>query len=206
MQSILYLVVYYSCDLMNNEEHVYIKIEDYIFILDDDTCGAEEQSQSVRTHEGIVGSRKSQWTTDFSQNSGTFIVYNFHVTCSNSSFSLVMVTPTFHFFVFHWLQFTSMCCLFPIGYLPKPINCVLSGSHFYGWTYLSPFAKFNHVHRSRWYSDYHFVDIIFGWMKPSTTSADTTTPAGYGDIPVITPILSMYLSTTSAVFHTCRSR
>ena len=30
-------------------------------------------------------------------------------------FSLTMVTPTSHFFAFHWL-----CCLLAIGYLPKP--------------------------------------------------------------------------------------
>ena len=53
------------------------------------------------------------------QNSGTCIVYNSHVTCSNPSFSLVMVTPTSHFFILHWLQFTSMCSLFPIHYLLK---------------------------------------------------------------------------------------
>ena len=152
-------------------------------------CGAEEQSQRVRTHEGVVPSRKSQWTTDFSHHSGTYIVYNSHVTCNNSSFSLVMVSPTSHSCVFYWLQFTSICCLFPIGY-------------FYGRMYLPSFTKFNHVHWSRWYS----VDIIFGRMKLSTTSADTTTPAGHGDIPVITLILSMYLSTTFAVFNTCRSR
>ena len=85
-------------------------------------CGAEEQLQRVLTHKEVVGSRKSQWTTDFSQNSGTYIVYNSHVTWSNSCLPVVMVTPTFHFFVFHWLQFTSMCSLFPIGYLPKPTS------------------------------------------------------------------------------------
>ena len=78
-------------------------------------CGAEKQSQRVRAHEGVVGRRKSQWITDFSRNSGTYIVYNSHVTCSNSSFSLTMVTPTSHIFAFHWL-----CCLLPIDYLPKP--------------------------------------------------------------------------------------
>ena len=67
---------------------------------------SREQSQSVRTH----GRRTSQWTTNFSRNSGTYIVYNSHVTGSNSSFSLTMVMPTSHFFAFHWL-----CCL-----LPKP--------------------------------------------------------------------------------------
>ena len=78
-------------------------------------CGAEKQSHRVCAHEGVVGRSKSQWTTDFSRNSGTYIVYNSHKTCSNSSFSLTMVTPTSHFFAFHWL-----CCPLPIGYLPKP--------------------------------------------------------------------------------------
>ena len=85
-------------------------------------CGAEEQLQRVCTHEGVVRSQKSQWKTNFNQNSGTYIVYNPHVNRSNSSFSLVMVMPMSHFFVFHWLQFTSMCCLFPIGYFPKPTS------------------------------------------------------------------------------------
>ena len=76
-------------------------------------------------HEGVVGRRKSQWTTDFSQNSGTYIIYNSHVTCSNSSFSLTMVTPTSHFFAFRWL-----CCLFPIGYIAQ--------AHFCGRAHLPP--------------------------------------------------------------------
>ena len=54
--------------------------------------------------------------------SGTYIVYNSQATCSNSSFPLTMVTPTFHFFAFHWL-----CCLFPICYLPKPTS--VGGKH-----------------------------------------------------------------------------
>ena len=33
-----------------------------------------------------------------------------------------MVSPMSHFFVFHWLQFTSMRCFFHIGYLPKPTS------------------------------------------------------------------------------------
>ena len=78
-------------------------------------CGAVKQSQKVRAHGGAVGKRMSQWTTDFSRHSGTYIVYNSHMTCSNSSFSLTMVMPTSHFFAFHWL-----CCLLPIRYLPKP--------------------------------------------------------------------------------------
>ena len=67
--------------------------------------------QRVRTHEGVVGRRRSQWTNNFSQNSGTYVVYNSHVTGINSSFSLVML------FVPHWL---------------------LAQAHFCGQTYLPP--------------------------------------------------------------------
>ena len=85
-------------------------------------CGAEEQLQRVYTYEGVVGSQKSQLTTDFSQNLGTYIVYNPHMTSAIAFFSLVIITPMSHFFVFHLLQFMSMCCLFPISYLPKPTS------------------------------------------------------------------------------------
>ena len=47
-------------------------------------------------------SRESEEAAN-NQNSGTYIVYNSHVTYCNSPFSLVMVTLTSHFFVFHWL-------------------------------------------------------------------------------------------------------
>ena len=158
-------------------------------------CGAEEQSQRVRTHEGVVGSWKSQWTTDFSQNSGTYIMHNSHVTCSNSSFSLVMVTPTSHLFVFHWLQFTSMCYLFPIGYLPKltsmggriclhspssttsigqgdiPIITLLILSSA-GWS-SQQYPPMHNTCGTWWHSSNHFVDIVFGRVKLWTTSADT---------------------------------
>ena len=76
-------------------------------------------AESSHSWRGLSGVGRA---SDFSQNSGTYIVYNSHVNCSNSSFSLVMVTPMSHFFIFHWLQFTSMCCSFPIGYLLKLIS------------------------------------------------------------------------------------
>ena len=76
---------------------------------------SREQSQRVRTQGRAVARWTSQWTTDFGRNSGTYIVYNSHVTYSNSSFALTMVMPTSHFFAFHWLS-----CLLPIGHLPKP--------------------------------------------------------------------------------------
>ena len=75
-------------------------------------CGAEKQSQKIRAY-GVVGRRKSQRTTDFSQKSGTYIVYDSHVTSSNSSFSFLMVTPTSHFFAFHWLCFCSSLATCP---------------------------------------------------------------------------------------------
>ena len=101
--------------LTTRNTYVYKNIRLYFYFWRWYLCGAEKQSQRVYTHEGVVGRRKSQWTTDFSQNSGPYIVYNSNVTCSNFSFSLTMVTPASHFFAFNWL-----CCLLPIGYLPKP--------------------------------------------------------------------------------------
>ncbi len=101
--------------LTTRNTYVYKNIRLYFYFRRWYLCGAEKQSQGVRAHGGAVGRRESLWTTDFSRNSGTYIVYNSHVTGSNSSFSLTMVMPTSHFFAFHWL-----CCLLPIGYLPKP--------------------------------------------------------------------------------------
>ena len=40
----------------------------------------------------------------------------------NFSFISTCSIMSAHFFVFNWLQFTSTCCLFPIGYLPKPTS------------------------------------------------------------------------------------
>ena len=116
---------------------------------------SRKQSQRVRAHGGAVGSRTSQWTTDFSRNSGTYIVYNSHVTCSNSSFSLTMVTPTSHFFAFHWL-----CCLLPIGYLPKP--------DFVG-------ARICHHHRIQPRPQ---VKVIFRYLRPDAPVSTSTAPVG----------------------------
>ena len=96
-------------------------------------CGAEKQSQRVRAHGGAVGRWTSQWTTDFSRNSGTYIVYNSHVTCRNSSFSLTMVMHTSHFFAFHWV----VC--FPLATFPSPVL----------WAYASAtVTEFNDAHCS----------------------------------------------------------
>ena len=101
--------------LTTRNTYLYKNIRLYFYFRWWYLCGAEKQSQRVR------GRWKSQWTTDFSRNSGTYIVYNSHVTYSNSSFSLTMVMPTSHFFAFHWL-----CCLLPIGFLPKPGSATIT--------------------------------------------------------------------------------
>ena len=135
-------------------------------------CGAEKQSQRVRTHGGAVGRRKSQWTTDFSRNSGTNIVYNSHVTCSYSSFLLTMVTPTSHFFAFHWL-----CCLLPIGYLPKPGSVGVRICH------------------------YHRIQVIFWYLWPDAPVFNIHrihSTCGHGDILAIT-LLILSLSGCSCV-------
>ena len=138
--------------------YVYKNIRLYFYFRWWYLCGAEKQSQRVRAHRGVVRRRKSQWTTDFSQNSGTYIVYNSHMTCSNSSFLLTMVTPTSHFFAFHWL-----CCLLPIGYLAKPGFVGVCICHYHR---IQPRPLF------RWFSD------IFNWMHLFSTSTVFTTTVG----------------------------
>ena len=78
--------------------------------------------------------------------------------CSNSSFSLTMVTPTSHFFAFHWL-----CCLFPIGYLPKPGSVGVGICHYH---LIRPRPQF------RWFSD------ILDRMYLFSTSTVFTAPVG----------------------------
>ena len=76
---------------------------------------SRKQLQRVCAHGGATGRRASQWTTDFSRNSGT---YNSHVTCSNFlffvnhgyahitllCFSLVMLSAS------HWLLAQARFC------------------------------------------------------------------------------------------------
>ena len=116
IESTTYICCIVHCVVINNEEHVCVWKYKTIFLFSVMILmWSRKQSQRVGAHRGAVRRWKSQWITDFSWNSGTYIVYNSHVTCSNSSFLLTMVMPTSHFFAFHWL-----CCLLPIGYMPKP--------------------------------------------------------------------------------------
>ena len=126
--------------LTTRNTYVYKNIRLYFYFRRWYLYGAEKQSLRVCAHGGADGRRKSQWTTDFSQNSGTYIVYNSHVTCSNSSFSLTMVTPTSHFFAFHWL-----CCLLPIGYLPKPGSVGVRICHYHRIQPRPPFRCFSDI-------------------------------------------------------------
>ena len=83
-----------------------------------------------------VGRLKSLWITDLSRNSGTYIVYNSHVTCSNSTFSLTMVMPTSHFFA---LLFIGYVVCFPLA------TC----SSLVLWAYASAtITEFNDAHCS----------------------------------------------------------
>ena len=115
-----------------------------------------------------------------------------------------MVTPTSHFFAFHWL-----CCLLPIGYWPKPDSVGVRICH-YHW--IQPHPPF------RWFSD------IFDRMHLFSISIVITAPVGketfrqspcwyypWTDIAVSTSsdtqhlwtwwhVLSIYLLTTSVVF------
>ena len=163
---------------------------------------SRKQSQRVRTHGGAVGRRTSQLTNDFSRNSRTYIVYNFHVTCSNSSFSLTMVMPTSHFLAFHWL-----CCLLPIGYLYKPGSVGVRICHYHRIQRRPLFGDFPisstgctcFQQWAWWHFGNHLVDIILEriWSCQHRLIHST---CGHDDISVITPVLSIYLSTTSAVF------
>ena len=164
--------------------YVYKNIRSYFYFGWWYLCGAEKQSQRVRTHGGAVGRRKSKWTTDFSRNSGTYIIYNSHVTCSNSPFSLTMVMPTSHFFAFHWL-----CCLLPIGYLPKPSSVGVCICHYHRIQPCPPF---------RWFSD------IFNRMHLFSKSTVFTAPVGMETLqqsPWYYPWADVAVSTSSDTQH-----
>ena len=155
--------------LTTRNTYVYKNIRLYFYFWQWYLCGAEKQSQRVRAHEGVVGRRKSQWTTAFSRNSRSYVVYNSHVTSSNSSFSLTMVTPTSNFFAFHWL-----CCLLPISYLPKPGSVGV---------------RICHYHRIRPRPQ---VKVIFRYLRPDAPVFNIHrihSTCGHGDISAITLLI-----------------
>ena len=146
--------------LTTRNTYVYKNIRLYFCFRRWYLCWAEKQSQRVHAHEGVVGRRKSQWTTDFSRNSGTYIVYNSHVTSSNSSFSLTMVTPTSHFFAFHWLLAQARFCgrahLPPSPNLTTPTVQVI-------FRYLRPDApvfNIHRIHRTSVYGDISAITLL----------------------------------------------
>ena len=100
------------------------------------------------------------------------------MTYSSSSFSLTMVTPTSHFFAFHWL-----CCLLPIGYFPKPSSVGVRICHYHQ---IQPRPQ---------------VKVIFRYLRPDapvSTSTVFTATCGHGDILAIT-LLILFLSGCSCL-------
>ena len=130
---------------------------------------SRKQSQRVRAHGVAVGRRTSQWTTDSSRNSGTYIVYNSHVTCSNSSFSLTMVMPTSHFFCFSLVMLSAS-------------HRLLAQARFCGRTHL-PLAP---------NSTTPTVQVIFRYLRPDAPIFNIHhihSTCGHGDISAITLLI-----------------
>ena len=174
--------------LTTRNTYVYKNIRLYLYFRRWYLCGAEKQLQRVRAHGGAVGRRKSQWTTDFSRNSRNYIVYNSHVTCSNSSFSLTMVTPTSHFFAFHWL-----CWLLLIGYFPKPGSVGVRICHCHRIQPRPPFRWFSNIFDRR---DLFSTSTIF--TAPLCIVTFRQSPSWYypwADVAVSTSSDTQYLWT-----------
>ena len=119
--------------------------------------------ERVHTHNGAIGSWNSQRTTDFSQNSWTYIAFKlprdphamllFHCLWLRPHLTPCLPLVTVH----------ANVLLIPHLLLLTPTYCVVSGNH--------------------------FVDFIYGWMYLSVTSAGATTTLGHGDILAITPLI-----------------
>ena len=163
-------------------------------------CGAEKQLQRVCTHRGAVRRWKSQWTTDFSRNSGTYIVYNSHVTCSNSSFSLTMVVPTSHFPLVrlsasHWLLAQVRFC--GRTHLPLSLNSITPTVQVIFW-YLRPDAPVFNITTVGMVTFRQSLCWYYPWADVAlSTSSDTQHlwTWHFGDHNGL-----INLSTTSAVF------
>ena len=128
LKKVKILLLYTVSLLTTRNTYVYKNIRLYFYFWWY-LCGAKKQSQRVRAHKGAFGRRKSQWTTDFSPNLGTYIVYNSHMTCSNCSFSLRLTS---------WLSIGYVVC-FPLATCPSTVL----------WAYASAtITEFNHNHSS----------------------------------------------------------
>ena len=114
----------------------------------------------------------------------------------------------FLFFIGYGYAHVSLLC-FPLVtvhiYVFLVFHWLLAQAHFYGRTYLLPFAEFNHVLWSRWYSDNHLVDIIFGPMKLSTTSVDTQHLWAWWHSGNHSDLMNVSVNNIRCI-HTCRSR
>ena len=114
-------------------------------------CDAEKQSQRVRAHGGALGRRKSQWTTDFSRNLGTY------------SLQLSRDLQQFLFFVNHGYAYITLLC-FPLVMFSAS-HWLLAQARFCGRTHqpLSP----NSITST--------VQVIFRYLRPDALVFNITT-------------------------------
>ena len=135
--------------------YVYKNIRLYFYFCHD-TCVEQKSNRREFAHtKELSGDGRASEQLTLAE---SYIVYNSHVTCGNSSFSLTTVIPMSHFFAFHWL-----CCLLPIGYLPKLGSVGVHICH-------------HHRIQSR-----PQVKVIFRYLRPDapvSTSTVFTAPVG----------------------------
>ena len=150
------LFLYTVSLLTTGDTYVYKNIRLYFYF--GDICVEQKSNRREFTHtKELSGDRRASEQLTLAE-IRELTVYNSDVTYSNSTFSLTMVTTTSHFFVFHWL-----CCLIPIGYLPKPGSVGVCICHYHR---IQPRPQF------RWYSD------IFGQVHLFSISTVFTAPVG----------------------------
>ena len=138
--------------LLTRNTYVYKNIRLYFYFWWWYFCGAEKQSQRVRAYRGAVRRQKSQWTTDFSQNSGTYIVNNSHVTCSQflffinygSAHILLLCFPLVMLSASHWLLAQDRFC--ERTHLPLSPNSTMPTIQVI-FRYLQPDAPVFNIHR-----------------------------------------------------------
>ena len=194
--------------VINNEEHVYIKILYYILILGGDTCVEQKSNRRefVHTRELLGDGRTSEQLTLAQIHE----LYSLQITgnqqqslfrCRRERVKDTRAGGATWWWWWWWLS-PRLTSLLSIGYVvcsplaTWPIPLLWAGAS-------ATITEFNHVYRSRWYSDNNFVDTIFCRMQlskhPSIHSICEHGEISAITFPVISPILSMYLSKTPAV-------
>ena len=155
--------------LTTRNTYVYKNIRLYFYFWRWYLCGAEKQSPTVRAHEGAVGRRKSQWTTDFSRNSGTYISLQFS-----------RDPQQFLFFINHGYAHISLLC-FPLVMLSAS-HWLLAQARFCGRTHLPLSPN----------STTPTVQVIFRYLRldaPVFNIHRIHSTCGHGDISAITLLI-----------------